>query len=185
MKYTFKLIAVFLLLFSFGCSSSKDKTKIETYTELETTIVESLMDEYSIVVPETWYSYLESHKHLCHSPKEFLLHKNIPQTSLYIFKKRTKKNNNINDLTKSFIKKMRKKYQDFNYDLVKGKHPIYGRYNFIIYKSSYFNKNHTTLNAIILKDNYYYTITYHALSKDYKKYADDVVKIIHSFRVKE
>ncbi|SDS37425.1 hypothetical protein SAMN05216503_2860 [Polaribacter sp. KT25b] len=175
----------FFIFISVGCSSTKNTPKIEKFTELDATTVKTLMKEYSIDVPNNWYSYLEGHNHLSHSPKELLLNKYVPQTNLYIFKKKAKKYTNINDLTIYFVKKLEKKYQNFNYDLVKGSLPLYGRYNFIIYKTNYFNKDYTTLNAIILKDNYYYTITYRALSNDYQKYADDVVKMIHSFRIKE
>jgi hypothetical protein len=173
------------LLISAGCSSTKNIPKIEKFTELDATTVKTLMKEYSIDVPNNWYSYLEGHNHLSHSPKELLVNAYMPHTSLYIFKKKSRKDTNITDLTTHFVKKLEKKYQNFNYDLVKGSHPLYGRYNFIIYKTNYFNKEYTILNAIILKDNYYYTITYHALSKHYQKYADDVVKMIHSFKIEE
>ena len=185
MKQFLKLFVIFFLLISVGCNSTKNTPKIEKFTELDATTVKTLMKEYSIDVPNNWYSYLEGHNHLSHSPKEVLVNIYVPLTSLYIFKKKSKKDTNITNLTTHFVKKLEKKYQNFNYDLVKGSHPLYGRYNFIIYKTNYFNKDYTILNAIILKDNYYYTITYHALSKDYQKYADDVVKIIHSFKIKE
>lgn len=176
----------FFLFFSFGCSSTKNNLKIKKYTELDVSTVPSLMGKYSynMEIPETWASYLESHNHLTHSPKGMLKNGKVPPTSLYIFKKSTRKKN-ISDLTTYFINTKKKKYKDFNYDLVKGKHPLYGRYNFVIYKSAYYNRNYTTLNALILKDKKYYIITYHTLSKNYKKYADDVVAMIHTFKILE
>lgn len=185
MNFTLRLFALFFLSFLIGCGSTQNNPKIETYTKLESTTVTSLMEKksYSMDIPENWISYLESHKHLSHAPKEMLINRKAPKTSVYIFKKKTKKKN-ISDLTTYFINIKKKKYNNFNYDLVKGKHPLYGRYNFVIYKSTNHNKNYTTLNALILKGENYYTITYHTLSKNYKKYADDVIAMIHTFKIK-
>lgn len=182
-----QMFALYFLFLSFGCSSIKNTPKIEKYTKLDSITVKSLMKEYSIDIPENWDSYLEAHYHLSHSPEGLLINRKTINASLFILKKSIEKCkcNNIDELTTCFVKKKKKTYKNFNYDLVKGKHPLYGRYNFVIYKKIYFNKNYTTLNALILKDQNYYIITYNALSEKYKIYADDIVKIIHSFKIKE
>jgi hypothetical protein len=180
------LISVFLLvLLSVRCNTTKNTPKTKKYTELDASTIKSLMEEYYIEVPNTWCSYLEAHNDLAYSPKDFILKGKMPHTNLYVLKKRTKKSNNIDNLTSSFVKKKKYIYKSFNYDLVKGKHPIYGRYNFIIYKTNENYKDYTVLSALILKDNYYYEIRYTSLSKYYKVYADDVVKMIYSFKIKE
>lgn len=188
MRFLLKVITISIVLFLCSCKSIQNNQKISKYTELNTTIVKNLMKEYSIDIPKNWYSYLEKHNDLAYAPKELYLNsRKDPEAFLMIFKENLKRCNcnNVTSLTNHFVEKVSKVYENFNYDIVKGQHPIYGRYNFIIYKINRKSKNYTVLNALILKDSNYYRITYSSSNKTYKKYADDVVKIIHSFKIKE
>ena len=185
MKQLFKLTVVIFASSLITCKSTKTTQKIKTYSRLDSISVKANMKEFSIEVPNTWYSYIDSHYNLSHTPIELSLNKkHYPKTYLNILKEKTK-SNNIEELTKDLVERLTKKYKNFNYDLVKAKHPLYGRYNFIIYKKNIDFEDETIVNALILKGNYSYWIQYRSLSKHYRKYADDVVKMIHSFRVKE
>lgn len=186
MKNIYNLITIVSVFCFVGCKTVKTD-KIKPYTRLDSITVSNQMKEFSIEVPKTWYSYLGSHRSLTHSPIQFELNEGKNSIAILDISKQSKKRckcNNISDLTAYFIENQKKIYKNFQYDIVKAKHPIYDRYNFIIYKRKFLSGERTVLNALIFREDFYYKIRFTASNKQYKRYATDVVKMIHSFKIK-
>lgn len=188
-----KILILIIVLFTLSsCKTIKTKNQepsIEKFIEIDNAIRDEYFKDYSIEIPETWFSYIGHHV-MAHAPREFENTENIPSKSTFYVVE-----NSINDLDedKTFdnvlrqkVKKYKKYIRAFKYELIKANHPVYGEFYYLKYKmTNYKNEITIHLDAVIMHNKKHYSLYYSSKIDFYEKFLDDAVNMTLSFRVKE
>ena len=173
-----RIIAILILIVASSCSTTKK------FRELNAKSLEKEFKNHSLVIPETWYSYIESHGLLFHSPKKLKRQGEIYYSNrITVFNEQTSKN--IETVLQDYLAEKKNKNADFNNKLIELNHKIYGKYYVVKYLSTWNGINYTQSDFIFKYKNQQFRIDYSSFSKYYDEYIKDVAQMINSFKIRE
>ena len=173
-----RIIAILILIVASSCSTTKK------FRELNAKSLEKEFKNHSLVIPETWYSYIESHGLLFHSPKKLQRQGEIYYSNrITVFNEQTTKN--IEAVLQDYLTEKKKKNTGFNHKSIELNHKIYGKYYVVKYLSTWNGINYTHSDFIFKYKNQQFRIDYSSFSKYYYEYIKDVFEMINSFKIKE
>lgn len=173
-----KRIIILILIVASSCSTTKE------FKELNAKSLEKEFKNHTLVIPETWYSYIESHGLLFHSPKKLQRQGEIYYSNrITVFNEQTSKN--IETVLQDYLTEKKKKNAGFKHELFELSHKIYGKYYVVKYLSTWNGINYTQSDFIFKYKNQQFRIDYSSFSKYYDEYIKDVAQMINSFKIRE
>lgn len=177
------IIVLFILV---GCKSSKDFYKGKFYTEVEEEEVKKHYKEYTVKIPENWFSYRTDPNLMAHSPNEF---KNSIKPSnnatWFIIRNSFQASKKLEKNSKQFISNKKKYYKNFYYVLHEKTHKIYGKYYIVQYSTKENNATIINITCVLKAKNKIYNIYFSGTTEKYDKYLDNALEMINSFTLKK
>ena len=117
-----RIVFLLVLIVSSSCNTTKNMKMLDASS------VEKEFKNHSLEIPETWYSYIESHGLLFHSPKKLKRQGEIYYSNrITVFNEQTSKN--IETVLQDYLTEKKKKNAGFKHELFELNHKIYGKYN--------------------------------------------------------
>ena len=178
-----KNVVLFALIIALtmSCSSSKNQIKINKIPKFSVlkndTNYKFSEKYYSLIVPNSWMSYLES------TSKEQIRHTpvNVDKSKCYFVVINYYPGN-----SKSFSLEKLARSNRIYYDLYKSQlHKKKGKYGeFYLKENLYNNGENKSLTQYVYNGEFIYVLRFYAKGKLYDKYLTDVVSIMDSFTVK-
>lgn len=179
-----KVIIVLLILV--GCKSNEGFYKGKFYKQVEEEEVKKHYKDYTIKIPENWFSYHTDPGLMAHSPKEF---KNLIKPSnnpiWFIIRNSFQASKKLEKNCKQFISDKKKYYKNFDYVLHEKTHKIYGKYYIVQYATKRNTITIINIDCILKAKNKIYNLYFSGTSEKYDKYLNDALGMINSFALKK
>ena len=175
------------LLFSVSCKTVENNTKKrKKFTPLDKVEIYEEMKGYYLSVPDTWYSYIESHGMFWQSPKELKKQEVIYYANHFSVKIReVEEQINLDTIYKEKEKWLTRVYDDYSISKESYKNKEYGDYIIIKYGFIWNKVSYTVSEVVYLYNRKSYVLQYSSWNKYYSKYLPDVLKMIESFKITE
>ena len=185
-----KQVIIFLLIITTSCSVNGIRNKVPVQQKmLDSISLEKEMKTYSLEIPKTWYSYIEVHGHIMHSPKVMQKRSdNHFENNFYVteLSQTATKAKSIEALFEYYHQKMKGFYPKVSFIPQKLKHSKYGEYYLIKYGSFWPGKRKfTNIDILFHYKNRNFELRYISENKYYDEFISDVEKIVKSFKIKE
>ncbi|MDG2193707.1 MAG: PsbP-related protein [Polaribacter sp.] len=180
-----KILILLTILGLFGCSSNKTiSSEGRNFVSLDSIGLANKFKDYTLDVPDNWYSYLGLHESLMFSPKK-LINENL---GFYLSFFGVGEHGSFDKkVTKElFLKSELERSKKINHQIIKRTHPLYGEY-FVISRSTNLRgevSQRRILTILITNKEKHFTLVYSSSGAYYEKYLIDVFKMIESFRIK-
>lgn len=180
-------------LFVISCASTnKVNCKKQPFEELDSLQKAQKILNYSMKFPENWQKSKFSGGDWYFIKGEFIdsLGYYDRLANVYVSSEKVKSNckdkYSIDDYLKLFLeRKKRWSYKDFKYSLVKTTHKKYGEMYILKFKEIFPHVTYESGVFLIFYNRIGYTIQYKNDEKKFKKYIQDIEKMIESFTIKE
>ena len=173
-----RIFVILVLIVVASCSTNKNMKMLNASS------LKKEFKNHSLEIPETWYSYIESHGLLFHSPKKLQRQGEIYYSNrITVFNEQTSKN--IETVLQDYLTEKKKKNAGFKHQLFELSHKIYGKYYVVKYLSTWNGINYTHSDFIFKYKNQQFRIDYSSFSKYYDEYIKDVAQMIKSFKIRE
>ena len=187
MKKILQLIVPLCLMVLNSCASSQKISDDNCYLKKVSNVeLDEIHKDFSINLPNNWYTSYGAHCVLFHAPKELRDSEVIYYANELFLSKYSSDNKSIEKIKDEHIKNTR--YNKtintklFVYDF---SHKKYGDSFVLKYGKIWNGINYTVFNVYIkYKENIYY-ISYSSHNEYYEKYLPEVLKIIESLEIKE
>lgn len=177
-----KYVIIFIFFLPFTIVG---QIKTEYYKEVDMKNVKKHYSNYSIQIPEGWFSYYTDPNLMAHSPNKFKdsisPKKNYPS---FIIREGFYKSKSNQKSVKYFIKSQKRRFSNFDYKIEREEHPLYGEFFVVLYKTLSSNNEIEVFFATILNWNKQsYSFFYSSKDNNFGDYIRDVKEIISSFKI--
>lgn len=179
-----KKVIIVLLIF-IGCKSSESVYKGKFYKEVGEKEVKKHYKDYTINIPDNWFSYRTDPGLMAHSPNEFkhIIKPIGSNATWFMIRNSFQSSKKIQKNYKQYISWKKKHYKNFDFELHEKNHEIYGKYYIVHYATTENNETVIHITCLIKAKNKIYNIYFSGISEKYDKYLNDALEMINSFKV--
>ena len=177
-------LLILTLLFLVSCKSiQKNIENNRNYIPLEKEEALKKMNGYSISIPDDWYSYIEAHKKLCHSPKKLKNEGVKYNANLICMRIEPAKGKSINYIYNRTNEWLSKIFD--NPSLTKNvvNSDKYGKYLIMKFGARWSKKDYTISELVFLQNDKFYTLRYASWNQYYSEFLPEALKIIETFKI--
>lgn len=181
------LLIIFLVSISCGFHKEiKSSKRYVYYKELDSLEVLSKYENFTIKIPNEWYSYQDIHGIIFHSPKILKKSNEVNLTnnfSVLNSKLMGFDESNSSNLFSFIIEKRKKQYKDFSYNSQEYKHVKYGLCKVVKYVYFSGNQKKAKIEFLIDENSSCYNLIYESNAEYFDTFLPDFLKIVDSFEI--